>query len=144
MRSKFEETIAKQIKELGGEYEYEGSTYLYEKKVRSAQCGDCNSSDVYQTHRYTPDFEVWGKRVQEDGTLAFFIETKGVFSPSDRAKMLLIKEQHPKVDIRLVFQRDNKIPIRGPKKKKPTSYAEWAEFHGFKYSVGRVPAEWLT
>lgn len=142
MRSKFEEKIAKQMDDAGVNYEYEQSTYTYNKKVRSAECGDCRSKDVYQLHRYTVDFDVY---VGHAATFGFHIETKGIFSPSDRAKMLLMKEQHPKVEIRLVFQRDNKIPVRGkqPRKKKPTSYTEWAKFHGFKYAVGEVPKEWL-
>lgn len=138
MRSKFEEKIAKQLEDADRGWVYEHYSFDYFKKVRSAKCSECDSKEVLQKHSYTPDFFVI-----EPG---FFIETKGIFSPSDRAKMLLMKEQHPKVEIRLVFQRDNKIPVRGkqPRKKKPTSYTEWAKFHGFKYAVGEVPKEWLS
>ena len=48
--------------------------------------------------------------------------------------MILLKEQHPELDIRIVFQ-DMKKPIyRGSK----TTYAKWATDHGFT-AVGLGP-----
>ena len=44
--------------------------------------------------KYTPDF------ILPNGIL---IESKGLFTPVDRRKHLLIKKQHPKLDIRFVF-----------------------------------------
>ena len=37
------------------------------------------------------------------------IEAKGFFKPSDRRKMLAVKEAHPHLDIRFVFMRDNTL-----------------------------------
>ena len=48
---------------------------------------------------YTPDFYV----TTRSGKL-IIIETKGRFVTADRQKMLLVKEQHPDLDIRFVFQ----------------------------------------
>lgn len=138
MRSKFEEKIAAQLREADVAFEYEETVLVYPKKVRSARCKECESKEVIQFHRYTPDFEVFPGLPD-----AYFIEAKGIFSPSDRNKMLLVRENYPHCEFRMIFQRDNKIPIRGPKKKKPTSYTEWAKFHGFKYAVREVPKEWL-
>ena len=48
-----------------------------------------------KVHTYTPDFYLKEKD--------FFIETKGLFTSSDRKKMRFIKEQHPDLDIRFIF-----------------------------------------
>ena len=44
--------------------------------------------------KYTPDF------VLPNGVI---IETKGLFTPSDRRKHILIQKQHPELDIRFIF-----------------------------------------
>lgn len=82
------------------------------------------------SHTYTPDFEL------ENGII---VETKGKFEPTDRAKHLYIKMQHPDLDIRFVFQRPtDKI---GPNSH--TTLAQWAEKHGFKWAAGTIPDAWL-
>lgn len=68
------------------------------------------------------------------------VETKGKFEPIDRAKHLFIKTQHPDLDIRFVFQRPN-TPLRKGSK---TTYAMWAEKHGFKYAAKVIPEAWLN
>ena len=70
-----------------------------------------------------------------------YIESKGYFSSADRGKHLKIKKQHPEVDIRFLFQRDNKLG-----KKSKTTYSDWCKRHGFEYHVcseGTVPQKWL-
>ena len=37
------------------------------------------------------------------------MEAKGFFKPSDRRKMLAVKEQNPELDIRFIFQRNNTL-----------------------------------
>lgn len=82
-------------------------------------------------HKYTPDF------VLPNGII---IETKGVFDADDRKKHLLIKEQHPELDIRFVFSR-SKTPIyKGSK----TTYASFCEKNGFKYADKFIPEEWIN
>ena len=51
-----------------------------------------------KVHTYTPDFYLKEKD--------FFIETKGLFTSSDRKKMRFIKEQHPELDIRFIFSNN--------------------------------------
>ena len=71
---------------------------------------------------YTPDFYF------PDYDL--YVECKGFLRMADRKKHLLIKEQHPQLDIRFVFVRaDNKL---SPKSK--TTYGGWCEKNGFIYS----------
>jgi len=80
---------------------------------------------------YTPDFEL------ENGIIA---ETKGRFEAIDRAKMLFVKYQHPALDIRLVFQSPNAKLGKGSK----TTYAMWADMHGFKWAKKLIPVEWMN
>ena len=82
------------------------------------------------SHTYTPDFNILG---------VFFVETKGKLEGSDRAKHLLIKAQHPETDIRFVFSRATDAIYKGS----PTSYANWADKHGFKWAQKLIPSVWI-
>jgi len=81
-------------------------------------------------HTYTPDFRLPN---------GIFVETKGRFVIEDRKKHVLIRKQHPELDIRFVFQNSkNKI-----RKGSPTTYADWCNKHGFKYADKVIPQDWL-
>ena len=81
--------------------------------------------------RYTPDFNLNNRII---------VETKGLFDTEDRKKMVLVKEQHPHLDIRIVFQRATSKIRKGS----PTSYADWCIKAGFKWADhGRIPEDWL-
>lgn len=80
---------------------------------------------------YTPDF------ILPNGIV---IETKGMFTIEDRQKHLWVKAQHPRLDIRFVFS-NAKGKLR---KGSPTSYADWADKHGFQWSHKVLPHTWLT
>jgi hypothetical protein len=87
-------------------------------------CGEFESERCKMTymipetkHRYTCDFIL----EKTDGTL-MFIETKGLWEAKDRQKMLLLRSQHPDMDIRIVFQGDPYKKYIG--KKGGTSYAD--------------------
>jgi len=81
-------------------------------------------------HTYNPDFKLPN---------GIFVETKGRFVPADRKKHLLIKEQHPELDIRFVFTSSkNKIS-----KNSKTSYADWCDKNGFLYADKFIPEEWF-
>jgi hypothetical protein len=72
---------------------------------------------VPETKRiYHPDFSI-------TETPSLIVEAKGIFSASDRKKMLLVKEQHPTREILMVFGRA-KNPIRKGSK---TTYADWCD-----------------
>ena len=79
---------------------------------------------------YTPDF------VLSNGII---VETKGRFLTADRQKHLLVKEQHPELDLRFVFS-NSKAKIS---KSSKTSYGDWCEKNGFKYSDKTIPNDWL-
>lgn len=81
-------------------------------------------------HKYTPDF------VLPNGV---FIEFKGYFWPEDRTKHLTIKKQHPTLDIRFVFDS----PFNKLNKASKTTYAMWADKHGFKWAMKTIPDDWF-
>ena len=80
---------------------------------------------------YTPDF------ILPNGII---IESKGRFVSADRKKHLLVKQQHPKLDIRFVFSNSRGKINKGSK----TTYGEWCDKHGFIYSDKRIPEEWTN
>lgn len=114
-RSKLEDGVAIQI-QCYSTFEYES------KKIPFV---------VSESRVYIPDF------ILPNG---IHIEAKGYLRREDRKKLLLVKEQHPDLDLRLVFQcASNKI-----NKRSKTTYGQWATKHGFLFSDnGRVPRQWL-
>ena len=81
-------------------------------------------------HTYTPDFKLPN---------GIFIETKGRFVTEDRAKHILIRKQHPELDIRFVFQNSKGKIRKGSK----TSYADWCIKHDFQFADKTIPNDWL-
>ena len=81
-------------------------------------------------HTYTPDF------ILDNGII---IETKGRWMLEDRKKHLLIKRQHPQLDIRILFQNANAKISKGSK----TSYADFCVKHDIKFAHKDIPLEWL-
>lgn len=91
---------------------------------------EVSSYEYTLTSKYTPDFFL------PNGVI---LEAKGFFKPSDRRKMLAVKAQHPELDIRLVFQRNN--PLTRTSK---STYGTWADKHGFPWCVyPDIPQDWL-
>lgn len=117
-RSGLEETLANQLDEAGIPHVFEGVTLKYLQPA--------------QERRYTPDFV-------EFPNSKIVIESKGRFLPADRKKMLLVKEQHPELEFRLVFSNANARIYKGSK----TRHWNWAEKHGFKWAHRVIPDEWL-
>jgi hypothetical protein len=93
-RSGFEAKLAHQLQRGGVAFEYETLKLEYRKVAT-----------------YTPDF------ILPNGII---IEAKGVWTVEDRTKHLLVREQHPHLDIRLVFMNAfNKIRKRYGKEVTP-------------------------
>lgn len=116
-RSGLEEDTAAYLERLGVDFEYEKLVIPYEKPAKKA--------------KYTPDF-----KIKVNGMV---IETKGRFLTADRQKHLLIKAQHPELDIRFVFSNSQQRISKASK----TTYAMWCEKHGFKYADKTIPFTWL-
>lgn len=114
-RSGLEERVSKELEEAGVKYEYETQKIKYR---------------VEEDRTYTPDF------ILPNGII---VETKGRFTVADRKKHLLIQKQHPKLDIRFVFQNSRAKLYKGAK----STYAQWCDKHEFMYADKSIPEEWL-
>jgi hypothetical protein len=113
-RSGFEQTLANQLQRSGVAFEYETVKLEYRKIAT-----------------YTPDF------ILPNGII---IEAKGVWTVEDRTKHLLVRQQHPHLDIRLVFMNAfNKI-----RKGSNTTYARWCEKKNILYANKTIPKSWLS
>lgn len=84
---------------------------------------------------YTPDFEITTRSGK-----TIIVETKGFWTRDDRQKMLAVVQQHPDLDIRMVFQNSNQKISKGSK----TTYALWCQMKlKIPYADKLIPEEWL-
>lgn len=114
-RSGLEEKVSSLFDELGVSFEYESTKIPY----------------VIQ-HIYTPDF------LLSNGT---YLETKGYWDANDRRKIKNVKEQHPDIDLRMVFQN----PFNTISKRSKTTYAKYCEKLSIPWtSFKNIPLDWLT
>jgi hypothetical protein len=113
-RSGLEEKISEDLTKRAVKFEYETFKIKYE---------------VHENRTYTPDF------ILPNGVI---IESKGRFTTEDRKKHLLVKKQHPNLDIRFVFSNSRNKIRKGSK----TSYADWCDKNGFLYADKVIPTEW--
>ena len=116
-RSGFEHKVADELKESKTNFEYETTVINYIKPETQ--------------HKYTVDFTL------PNGIL---IETKGRWVLEDRKKHLLIKKQHPKLDIRIVFQNPNGKIRKGSK----TTYANFCDKHEILWANKDIPLSWIA
>lgn len=124
-RSGLEKKVADQLDDAGVPYAYEAEKLHFTIPAFGA--------------KYTPDFRL--------GNTNIFIEAKGAFGNGRRTegaearhRLLLVREQHPDKDIRIVFERASTKIYKGSK----TSQGDWASSHNFKWAdKGTVPPEWL-
>ena len=115
-RSGLEKKVAEYLTQLKVAFKYESVKIKYTKP------------ESY--HTYTPDF------VLPNGII---IETKGMFTTDDRRKHLAIKRQHPKLDIRFVFENGRRKLRKGAK----STYEIWCDRYGFECYDRIVPESWL-
>lgn len=115
-RSGLEVEVAEDLNRRAVPFRFESETVAYTRPEKQ--------------HRFTPDF------VLPNGII---VETLGRFVTADRLKLRLIKQQHPLLDIRLVFSNS-----RGRlSKSSRTTYRMWCEKEGFLYSDKSIPQAWL-
>ena len=115
-RSGFENKVASALSEQSISFEYEVTQIEYIKPQTN--------------HKYTVDFTL---------PYGILIETKGRWTTEDRKKHLLIKDQHPNLDIRFVFQNPKGKIRKGSK----TTYADYCDKHGILWADKEIPNEWL-
>lgn len=116
-RSGLEEQVAAQLEALGVPYRFEQEKIEFLKPTRVS--------------KYTPDF------ILPNGII---IETKGRFVTADRQKHVLVKKQHPHLDIRFVFS-NSKAKISKTSK---TTYADWCRKQGIKFADKLIPLDWIN
>ena len=112
----FAHKVADQLKESKTKFEYETTVIDYVKP------------ETY--HKYTVDFTL------PNGIL---VETLGRWVLEDRKKHMLIKQQHPELDIRIVFQNPRGKIRKGSK----TTYADYCDKNGIIWAEKEIPTEWL-
>ena len=129
-RSGLESKIAEELKLAKAVYSYEPKDGKIEYTVPESY------------HKYTPDFVInnpSGKQI--------IVETKGLWNSEDRYKHLLIRQQHPDLDIRFVFTRSKSRIRKGSK----TTYEDICNglgrgpYKGIRWLFADkvVPSEWL-
>ena len=116
-RSGLEEKVANTLTEAGVPFTYEKTKVKYIKPASE--------------HQYTPDF------VLDNGII---IETKGLFTALDRQKHILVKRQHPHLDIRFVFSNSRQKLNKGSR----TTYGMWCEKYGYLYADKLIPGHWIN
>jgi len=115
-RSGFEHRVSAQLNEAEIKFGYEDTVIKYIKPETK--------------HTYTIDFTL------PNGIL---VETKGRWVLEDRKKHLLIKKQHPELDIRIVFQSARTKIRKGSK----TTYGDFCDKHGIPWAEKSIPESWL-
>jgi hypothetical protein len=118
-KSGFEAKIAEQLNshDLQAKELYEKTTIKYTVPARDS--------------RYTVDWSL------PNGIL---VESKGRWTAADRKKHLLVKQQHPELDLRIVFQSSKNKISKGSK----TTYADFCDKHGIVWAEKTIPESWYT
>lgn len=127
-RSGLEDRVVDQLVSLNADYRYEVTKIVYTVPAKN--------------HLYTPDFTINTKSGK-----VIYVETKGIWDYEDRYKHLLIRQQHPELDIRFVFS-NSKAKIR---KNSKTTYADICNGEGrapfknvkWQFADKLIPTEWL-
>lgn len=120
-RSGLEATTADYLKKLGVSFGFETEKISYIKPESN--------------HNYTPDFILKKKNGEK-----MYVETKGRFVYEDAQKHLLVRNQHPELDIRFVFSSLNSKVGNS----KIVTCASWCEKHDYKYAHKTIPKAWLS
>jgi hypothetical protein len=113
LRSGFEDKVVADLRSRGLLFSYEAVKLKY----------------VLPEATYTPDI------VLPNGII---VELKGYFRSESRRILLAVRKSHPKLDIRLVFQKlDSKV-----QGSKTMTCEAWATKYSFKYAETTIPDAW--
>jgi hypothetical protein len=118
-RSGFEVSLSKQLNEAQIPFMYEAKAFPY---IRNGKVS-----------WYTPDFKL------ANGT---YLEGKGYFhgGTKDRHKLILVKDQHPELDLRIIFQAEGTLVSKDT----TLTYGDWADLNGLTWAgAGTIPQHWL-
>lgn len=129
-------------KTVKSNFEYEVWKALKHELPRGADLAYEEEELEYSiTSNYLPDFIIT-KRSGEK----IYIEAKGngrSFDNKVRQKLIAVRDQHPGIDLRIVFFSDGKIgSIR-----KDSTYrrqSDWAVQHKFQFAIRNIPKGWFN
>lgn len=125
-RSGLEKTIADQLEDSGLPVDFEKLKLKYTVPEKE--------------HTYTPDFHAGSIIIEAKGAFGYGPGRFNGDPVKERQKLVLIKQQHPELDLRIVFQRANTKIRKGS----PTSLGMWATANGFLWAdKGTIPPEWI-
>lgn len=105
--------------------QFEKDTFKYLSKRKVSFTYETEKIPYILVCHYIPDFIV------DVPNGKVYIECKGYLRPEDKRKLIAVKRQNPKLDIRILFYRCNKKQIN------------WAVRNSFKYAIKTVPLDWL-
>lgn len=116
VRSGLEDAICTELRDQGVDYKYE------ELKIKYTQPS--------KVRTYTPDIQL------PNGIV---VELKGRWVAADRQKIALVKQQHPDLDLRMVFS-NSKAKISKTSK---TTYGAYCEKLGIPFADKHIPIDWI-
>lgn len=115
-RSKFEDNVVLALQQVKAKHTYEPKEAKITYTVQAT---------------YAPDIMLANY---------LLLEVKGWFKPEDRRKMAAVKESHPTLDIRFIFQNAYSPISKGSKMQNWS----WAEKYGYKWSHAGIPVAWIN
>lgn len=134
-RSGEESKVAGHLTCIGVKFDYECEKLKYRVKShfkRGAVCGACGSTEIIEDKEYNPDFTLKSTKI--------ILEVKGIFSASDRRKMVAVVEQNPDREFVMVFQDANKKI--SPKSK--YTYGTWCNKNKIEWTTVENLKKYLT
>jgi hypothetical protein len=132
-RSGLEVKMAAFMDSKGIAYEYEVDTFKIATEIPKVYCGVCSGKRILQDTVYTPDFRVLS------GDKRAYIEGKGRLTAKEKRRIAALLRDHPTIDFRLVFMRNNPIYPRSK-----TKYMDWAAAEKIPACIGpELPDEWV-
>lgn len=91
-------------------------------------------------HTYTPDFQVGNIVIEHKGAFGYGPTRHSGDPVKERQKLIHVKQQHPELDLRIIFERANGKIRKGS----PTTFGMWATKNGFKWAdKSTIPLEWI-
>ena len=131
-RSMSEKRVASLLRLKGIKFRYEKTHVNYSLKVKTKfRCLTCGGTSGRVERIYIPDFEL---------SNGVYIEVKGRLLNEDKRKLEAVKEQHPDLNLVLLFDSNN---LLGGKNKKKMRYGDWADKVGIPWAVKNIPDSWL-
>lgn len=130
VRSGLEKKVGDDLIDRKVGFSYEANTYQWREILPRAECTSCGEKGTsFLVRSYTPDFFL------SNGVI---LEVKGRFTSKDRKIAAAMKDQHPELDIRMVFSKDNWL-----NRNHKNRYSDWCRSKGIKFVIGKVPEEWV-